>query len=494
MDGSTLTCTVLRGIAEDGARVRISPAALARVADSHATALAVAAGRPVYGRTTGVGANRAVAVTDPDAGMRLLRSHAAGASPLLAPTVARAMVAVRLNQLAAGGSGVAPATLTALADALNRGLAPTAYAMGGIGTGDLTALACTALCLLGELPWRGGDLPPVAFDPADALGFLSSNAATIGEAGLACVELRDLLDASTVVTALSFAAAQGNLEAYDPAVHRSPVRSGRRAVAAQLHALLADGAGTPARIQDPFGFRAAPQVHGPALDASKALECTVTDEMNAAHENPLVVDGRVLHNGNFHTAALGLALDAARAALYQTAALSVSRTAALMEPSITGLRPFLAGGPPGSSGVLILEYVTRSALAQLRHEATPAALDTAVLSRGAEDHAPFSTQSARNTTRALAPYRTILAAELVTAVRALRLRGVALGPGPLREAFDLAALLPAGTCDRRLDTDLAQAAGMLARTPERSEGPFLADLPACAIDSRHAGVPAHRAV
>lgn len=479
MDGSTLTCAGLRAIAEDGARVRIGPATLARVAGSHATALAVAAGRPVYGRTTGVGANRTVAVTDPGAGLRLLRSHAAGAGPLLAPPVARAMVAVRLNQLAAGGSGVAPATLTALAEALNRGLAPTAYTVGGIGTGDLTALACTALCLLGELPWRGGDLPPAAFDPADALGFLSSNAATIGEAALACLELGELLDAGTVVTALSFVAARGNLEAYDPAVHRPPAPPGRRTVAARLHALLAGVAGAPARIQDPFGFRAAPQVHGSALDASTALEHTVTAEMNAAHENPLVVDGRVLHNGNFHAAGLGLALDAARLALHQTAALSTARTAALMEPSVTGLPPFLADGPHGSSGVLILEYVARSALAQLRHEAAPATLDTAVLSRGTEDHAPFSPQSARNTTQALAAYRTILAVELVTAVRALRLRGVPLGPGPLREAFDVAAWLSSDPADRRLDADLAQAAGMLARTSERRKGPFLADIAPC---------------
>lgn len=467
MDGSSFTCTDLSAVADGHAPVRLSAATLARAAAAHTTAVSVSAGRPIYGRTTGVGANRAVAVTDPDAGLRLLRSHAAGAGPLLEPRLARAMVAVRLNQLAAGGSGVAPATLTALAEALNRGLAPTAYTVGGIGTGDLTALACTALCLLGELPWRGGDLPPVPFDPADALGFLSSSAATVAEAALACVELRDLLRAGTVVTALSFAAAQGNLEAYDPVVHRASGHPGSRAVAAELHALLADQRGTPARIQDPFGFRAAPQVHGPAVDAACALEHTVTAELNSAPENPLVVDGRVLHNGNFHTAYLGLALDAARVALFQTAALSVARTAALMEPAVTGLRPFLADGPAGSSGVLILEYVAQSALAQLRQDAAPAALHTAVLSRGTEDHAPFTTLSANNTTSAVASYRTVLAVELITAVRALRLRGAPFPVGRLGEAMTLAKSLPDETVDRRLDTDIAEATALLS-------GPFLA--------------------
>lgn len=69
-------------------------------------------------------------------GLRLLRSHAGGAGPMLGGTLARAMLAVRLNQLAAGGSGVDPALLPVLAEALNRGLVPPVRTVEAIGTGD----------------------------------------------------------------------------------------------------------------------------------------------------------------------------------------------------------------------------------------------------------------------------------------------------------------------------------------------------------------------
>jgi histidine ammonia-lyase len=103
----------------------------------------------------------------------------------------------------------------------------------------------------------------------------------------------------------------------------------------------------------------------------------------------------VLHNGNFHGAYLAQALDGARLSLCADAALSLARLSALTEPERTGLRPFLAGGPEGSSGIMILEYTAAAALAELRGLAAPVSLGTAVLSRGAEEHAAFSSQAAR---------------------------------------------------------------------------------------------------
>ena len=110
---------------------------------------------------------------------------------------------------------------------------------------------------------------------------------------------------------------------------------------------------------------------------------------------------------------------------------------------------------------MILEYVAQSAVADLRRFATPAALGSAVLSRGVEEHAGFSTQSARASTDAVAAYRAVLACELAAAVRVLRMqdRAPAAG-GPLRAAFDAA--------DAVLDPrDRRPAAG---RRPVRGRG------------------------
>ena len=200
------------------------------------------------------------------------------------------------------------------------------------------------------------------------------------------------------------------------------------------------------------------------MDAVAQAAVAVAAELNAAAENPLVdvAGATVWHNGNFHTAYVGLALDAVRAALFQTAALSAARLGTLVEPAFTGLAPFLATDPPPSSGVMILEYVSQSAIADIRRLAAPAALGSAVLSRGVEEHAGFSTQSARATTDVIEAYRIVLACELVAAVRALRLRGIRPASQDLGAAYDhVAGALPPGTADRALDTDLEVAQRLL---------------------------------
>ncbi|MFF4238206.1 aromatic amino acid ammonia-lyase [Actinomadura geliboluensis] len=480
IDGTALTCRQVVAAARSDVTIVMASEGVERARAAWRTARKAAATQPVYGRTTGVGANRVVDVEWEDAdahGLRLLRSHAAGAGPLVAPEIVRAMLTVRLNQIAAGGSGVEPGVLGALADVLNLGLLPPVPVYGAIGTGDLTALASTALCLLGERAWLAdpdGSADPDGAAPrgpgyrlgsADALAFISSNAATLGEAALAVADLRELLRASTVVAALSHFAVRGSEEPYAEAVQDACPHPGQRDTAAAMRALLAFDRPAPMRIQDPYGYRAFPQVHGPALEAARYAEEVVTREINAAAENPLVdVAGRrVWHNGNFHTAYVGLALDSARAALFQTMALAAARLGTLAEPSFTGLYPF-QGATEASSGIMILEYVAHSCLADVRRLATPAALGSAVLSRGVEEHAGFSTQSARATTDAVAAYRLGLGCELVAAARALRMQGRAPSGGPLRAATDLAAaVLDPRVEDRPLDADIAAAADLLPR-------------------------------
>jgi histidine ammonia-lyase len=467
IDGRAMTCERVALIARSNTPVAVSAEGLERARAAAEVAYQISHERPVYGRTTGVGANRLVDVEWDDAdahGLRLLRSHAAGAGPLLGAEVVRAMLAVRLNQLAAGGSGVDAGALNALTEVLNLGLVPPVPVYGAIGTGDLTALASTALCLLGERAWIGGSQGPVfPLRSSDALGFISSNAATLGESALAVRDLRHLLNASTVVAALSLLAVHGSAEAYAPFVHQACPHPGQQEVAATMRALLDHGWPVSERIQDPYGYRAFPQVHGPALDSARNAEGVVTREINSAAENPLIdVAGRTAwHNGNFHTAYVGLALDAARAALFQTAALSAARLGTLVEPSFTGLNAFQASSEAGS-GIMILEYVAHSAIADIRRFATPAALGSAVLSRGVEEHAGFATQSARATTEAVAAYRIALACELVAAVRALRMQGRSPAAGLLRAAYDLAAnTLDPTVEDRPLDTDITTAGTLL---------------------------------
>src|SRR3984957_8534485 len=468
VDGATLRCDTLAAVARRYVQVAAAPEGLARAAAAHRAALDAVGAHAFYGRTTRVGANHQVAVQPGNGhGLRLPRSHAGGGGEPVAADVARGALAIRLNQLAAGGSGADPAWIEALAATLNAGLTPEFPVLGAIGTGDLTGLAATALALIGERPWRGAEGPvrrallAPAGGGAEALAFLSSNAVTLAQATLAHQDLTALLDAELRIAALSHLALSGSAQPYAEPVQAARPHPGQRRAARRLRELLGPDAARPgARVQDPYGLRALPQVHGPAVDALAQVERVLRTELNAAAENPLidVRGGQVLHNGNFHGAYLALALDCARLSLCAVAALSPARLAALTDPERTGLRPFLADGPEGSSGIMILEYTASAALAELRQLAAPASLGTAVLSRGTEEHAAFSPQAARAAARMVPRLRTLLACELVAAVRALRQRGLEPSGPELRAVYGQCLdRLPGDQADHPLDADIAAA-------------------------------------
>ena len=179
-----------------------------------------------------------------------------------------------------------------------------------------------------------------------------------------------------------------------------------------MRALLAGAAPQPARMQDPFALRALPQVRGGVLAASARAEDVLAIEFASGAENPLLPEADppvALHHGGWYAGHVGLALDGLRLAVHADAALSVRRTALLLDPVPTGLRAFLASGPAASSGAMALEYVAGAALARLRLLAAPASLGTAVPSRGVEDHASCAPEAARATADALAPLRVVVA-------------------------------------------------------------------------------------
>ena len=483
LDGTSLTCAAVAVLARRQDRPEVSETGLRRARASAETARALAAqaaaeGRPVYGLTTGVGFNRRLSVSPEDeraAGLRLVRSHAAGAGPSLAPEIGLGMLAVRANQILAGGSGVTAGVVSVLADCVSDGCCPPAYRYGAIGTADLTALASAALCLLGERDWIAASQPEMAtarqprfaLDPGDLLAFMSSNAATLAEAAIACDDLGRLLRASTVVAALSHLAARASAEPYAEAVQQARPHPGQQEVARELRDLLSGEPAPVARVQDPYGYRALPQVQGNAVDAVRSATAVVTTELNSAAENPLidVAGERIWHNGNFHTAYLSHALDAARSAVFQAASLSVARLGSLLDERTTGVTTFLASETAPSSGLMMAEYAAHSAVADIRRLAAPVVLGGAVLSVGAEEHAGFGTQAAWSATQTVEPYRVVLACELVAAVRALRQRGdrtATAASGRLATAFEAAAaVLPASMADRPLEEDLRLATGLL---------------------------------
>src|SRR5579885_3214173 len=160
---------ILRGHVEG---LRLAAAARKRVERSRRCLESLmASGATIYGVNTGFGklSNQRI---DPDAVLalqaNLLRSHAVGMGPLLSLGVSRLALALRIQALAKGYSGVTVGLLDTLIEMYNRGVVPAIPELGSVGaSGDLAPLAHLSLVVMGEghafvsKPGGDGDRNPV---------------------------------------------------------------------------------------------------------------------------------------------------------------------------------------------------------------------------------------------------------------------------------------------------------------------------------------------
>src|SRR6516225_3115451 len=111
-------------------------------------------GATIYGVNTGFGklSNQRVAPEEVLALQEnLLRSHAVGMGSLLSIPVSRLALALRIQALAKGHSGITTDLVDTLIEMYNRGVVPAIPEQGSVGaSGDLAPLAHMALVVMGE--------------------------------------------------------------------------------------------------------------------------------------------------------------------------------------------------------------------------------------------------------------------------------------------------------------------------------------------------------
>src|SRR5438477_32300 len=135
-DGLTLDDAerILRGRID---RLTLAPAARKRVEKARrCLETLMAGGATIYGVNTGFGklANQRIEADDVLALQEnLLRSHAVGMGPLLGIGVSRLVLALRIQALAKGYSGVTPALVQTLVEMYNRGIVPAIPEQGSVG-------------------------------------------------------------------------------------------------------------------------------------------------------------------------------------------------------------------------------------------------------------------------------------------------------------------------------------------------------------------------
>jgi histidine ammonia-lyase len=423
--------------------------------------------------------------------LRLLRSHACGVGEPYPAEIVRAAMLLRANALAKGTSGARIETVELLLECLARGVLPHVPSRGSVGaSGDLAPLAHLALPLVGEgEAWHDGErlrgadalaaagLEPTRLEAKEGLSLVNGTQFMAAFGALGLVRARRLAQAADVACALSLEALQGSRTSFLPQIHRLRPLRGQENSAANVLRLLEDSAINEAhkwcdKVQDAYSLRCAPQVHGAARDLIDYAERTVSVELNAATDNPLVLveDELLLSNGNFHGQPLAFALDGLAMACAELANISERRVERLVNPNLSdGLPAFLTADGGLNSGFMIPQYVAASLVSENKVLCHPAGVDSIPTSAGQEDHVSMGNASGLKAWQVLANSERALAIELLAGAQAVEFLAP-LEPGVgVRAAHDFVREL-----SPRLDDDRPLASDIEAVAAAIRDGSFIA--------------------
>ena len=444
LNGEGLTLSDLERVARRGEVVALDPAARPKIeAARHVIEAALAAERPVYGVSTGFGplSDVFVGAADREALQRnLLRSHAMGVGDPIGEAETRATVLLRANVLAKGHSGVRPEIVTLLCELLNRRVHPVIPERGSVGaSGDLAPLAHLALVLIGEGEawYRGERLPgaealhragltPVTPAAKEGLALINGTCGMTAIGALALIRAERLVRLADVSSAMTLEALRGSQVPFDPRLQAVRPHPGQAATAQNLRNLLRDSEVMVShkdcgKIQDSYSLRCIPQVHGGVRDVLAFAHATVTRELNAATDNPLIFpeSGDILSGGNFHGHPVALALDALGIALAGLSSFAERRIERLVNPLLSELPAFLVKSSGLHSGFMVAQIAAASLVSEAKLLASPASVDSIPTSGSKEDFVSMGWLAAIKAAQIVDRLAAILTLEFLCAAQGL---------------------------------------------------------------------------
>ena len=497
LDPGRITLSSWRRIAEGDDRIALTAGAWPRIAASREKIeAALQSGRAIYGVNTGFGklAQTRIKPEDIKALQRnLVLSHAAGVGALLPDSIVRLVLALKVASLARGHSGVRKVVVERLLALLNAGVLPEIPEQGSVGaSGDLAPLAHLSAVLIGEGRARlKGDsmtaraaltnagIEPLELEAKEGLALLNGTQVSTALALAALFAAEAGTEAAFIAGALSTDAIKGSDTPFDSRIHEARGQKGQIEAARVLRALMKQSGIRKShvnctRVQDPYSIRCQPQVMGPCLDTLRHVAEVLRIEANAATDNPLVFDdGDVLSGGNFHAEPVAMAADALALSIAETGALAERRIALLIDSSLSGLPPFLAGDSGVHSGFMIAHVTAASLASENKSLSHPACVDSLPTSANQEDFVSMATFAARRLARMNANTQNILAIELLAAAEGIEFHRPLKSSEPLEKAYALLrARVPRFDHDRFFAPAIAAARELVAA---RAFEPLLAD-------------------
>ena len=428
-----------------GAEARLDDGSLKRIAEAAASVeRIVAGGGTVYGVNTGFGLLANTRIPDgrlAELQTNLILSHSAGLGDPLPRHVTRLMIVLKLLGLGRGYSGVRRLVIDALQALLDRDAMPLIPAQGSVGaSGDLAPLAHMTAALMGRgsidiageiLPAGAAlqklDMDPLQLGPKEGLALINGTQMSTAVALDALFAGERVFSAAIAAGAMSVDALAGSAKPFDPRLHQLRGQPGQITVAAAIAALiegseiLASHECCCSKVQDPYSFRCQPQVMGAALDLLANAARTLVIEAGAVTDNPIVFpdEDSAISGGNFHAQPVAFAADTIAMALCEVGSLSERRTAVLIDPTMSGLPPFLTEDSGVNSGLMIPQVTAAALVSENKSLAFPASVDSIPTSAGQEDHVSMGPIAARKAGQIARNAAGVVAVELIAAAQGI---------------------------------------------------------------------------
>jgi histidine ammonia-lyase len=466
LNGNDLSINDIVAVGVGDAGVSLDAAALDRCRASRTfLEQEVAAERIIYGVNTSFGpmCNKIISPNELESlQVNLIRSHAAGLGDPLKPYIARAVLAVRLNCLVKGYSGVRVALVELMRDMINSGIAPFIPECGSVGaSGDLVHLAHLALAVIGEgrvyhqgalLPAREAlqkaGLRPLRLSFKEGIALMNGTSAMTAIAAFAVFTARKLLNLACVNAAFTMEIFGGIDDAFDPDLHSVKPHPGQTAIAETVRRLCAGSRNitlrddmrdlidkrtnggpvyeTSVNVQDVYSIRCAPQILAPVKEMVEQAAATVTIEANSSNDNPVIIPEKkkIIHGGNFHGQSIGCAMDSLALAIAHICTLSERRLNKLLDKNLNeGLPEHLIAGTVGlTMGFMGAQYLATATTAENRHLANPATVHSISCNASNQDVVSMGTIAARKALKAASNAKHVLTVETLGMLQALSFR------------------------------------------------------------------------
>nr|XP_006825985.1 PREDICTED: histidine ammonia-lyase-like isoform X1 [Saccoglossus kowalevskii] len=467
--GKNLTPEQLMVLGKGGAIIKLSADALLSVKLSKKVIDDILEDdtKVIYGVNTGFGELRSEVIPRDklcELQENLIRSHASGVGEPLSPQKTRMLMAIRINVLARGNSGISVETLERFINAFNASCLSYVPEKGTVGAcGDLAPLAHLSLGMMGEGDMWNPDtqqfgkanevleshgLKAIELGPKEGLSLINGAQLITAIGILALEKAKAIARQADVVAAITLDVFKGTDAAFDADIHAARPHTGQVKVARRFRSLIHSEVfpseifehyESHKKVQDNYSLRCIPQVHGIANDTIDFVAGILTTEMNSSTDNPLVFPERheILSGGNFHGEYPAKALDYLAIGIHEIANMSERRINRMCNRSKYEIPAFLVKDSGLNSGFMIAHCTAAALVSENKVLTHPSSVDSISTSAGSEDHVSMGGFSARKALTVVEHVEQVIAIELLAACQGLEFLKPYKTTKPLQAVYDL---------------------------------------------------------